>query len=278
MSGMLAKTWHPAWAMVGYTIITALVFGGLLSSATDMFIFVTVPKCVSGTTDKPYPFNPSPSGGYTPLTGPYAPSASVAPFCTQDALFKTVELRFLTIGWFAFNSGSASADQNQAGLFIQPYCTKRVNGTCPSCDATGGNSMTVSSGPAVEGKFFIRDNRKFELATGGNGPESNSATSYNNFPITFSVVSGDMPVGVTAGKTYYLRNFNRGGGFGPPSFQIAAEQDQAPIATFGSDATNVITATFSPLGSCASQENVQPASTFSYVPYPYYINRLFVLF
>jgi hypothetical protein len=272
MSGMLAKTWHPAWAMVGYTIITALVFGGLLSSATDMFIFVTVPTCVSGTTDIPYRFDPSPAGGFTPSTGPNAPSASVRPFCDKNVLYKTVVLQFLTTGWFAFTNGQASADQNQAYLSIQPFCTKRVNGTCPSCDATGGNSMTVSSGPAVSGTFIITDNKKFELATGGNSQQSVSATSYNNFPITFKLVSGTMPAGVTAGKTYYLRNFNRGGNFGPVttpgSFQIAAEQDQAPIATFGSDATNVITATFSPLGSCASQENVQPASRGSYVPYP----------
>jgi hypothetical protein len=191
-------------------IFTALVFGGLLSSATDMFIFVAIPKCVSGTRDTPYPFSAVGTGGYTPLTGPNAPSARDAPFCTQDALFKSVVLRFLSVGWFAFTNGAASADQNQAFLSNQPFCTKRENGTCPSCDATGGNSMTVSSGPAVTGTFVITNNRKFELATGGNGEQSVSATSYNNFPITFSLVSGSMPAGVTAGKTYYLRNFNRG--------------------------------------------------------------------
>ena len=52
----MAKTLHPACALVGYSVITAIVFTGLLASPFSMFVAVSEPKCMDGTTSTPYPF------------------------------------------------------------------------------------------------------------------------------------------------------------------------------------------------------------------------------
>lgn len=104
-------------------------------------------------------------------------------------------------------------------------------------------------------------------------PLNSVLANFNNFPITLAPVSGAMPGGLTASRTYYMRNLELdswGGGRGPRpgpgpgaltnTFNIASELDQAPIASFADSGGSLMTVTLPALGSCASQENVAPYS------------------
>ena len=96
MSGICTKTLHPACALVGYTVITVLVFAGLFASTFDMFAFVGIPTCMPGTTSTPYKFTYNATAGQiTPITGPNAPVGAV-PFCSSDVLIKMYPMPYIS--------------------------------------------------------------------------------------------------------------------------------------------------------------------------------------
>jgi hypothetical protein len=73
-----------------------------------------------------------------------------------------------------------------------------------------------------------------------------------------------MPCGVVAGQTYYVRNVNLATG----TFNIATAVDQAPLGRLACSDSTVLTVTLASLGSCASQQNVQPAPNSQTVTSP----------
>jgi hypothetical protein len=264
MSGICAKNLHPACALVGYTVITALVFAGLLASPFDMFVAVGIPTCMAGTTSTYYQYTPSPVPG-SPVP-PNAPTTTSVPFCTSDALINSYNIQYNAYGYIGTVTGFTNVFYGYNEVTSIPYCLKKSNGTCPTFSDQGANTFTVQtvSGSSM---FSITDAKLFMQAGGGR-----SFANYNNYPITFA--SGSALPSTSAGaldssKTYYVRNF----GFGMPSpspspspspggptFGIAADTSGNPLIFTGIAPSNTITATFPSLGSCASQQNVQPAS------------------
>jgi len=251
----MAKTLHPACALVGYTVITALVFGGLLASPFDMFVVVGVPTCMAGTTSTPYPFTISATTGLPdPLTGPNAPNPTSVPFCSSDALLNSYKFQFVASGYLGIVQGSTDFWSAGQSVTVSPFCFKKSNGTCPSFGDLGVNSIKVTA--TATNKFQFTDpnfeTTNFALAGGGR-----SFSQYNNYPITFQAGS-ILPV-ADGSKTYYIRNF------GGSSFAIAADTTSAPL-TFTSTTpdTNTITVIFPALSACASQQNVQAAREDGY--------------
>jgi hypothetical protein len=262
MSSLCVKTLHPAWAFAGYVIITSIVFSGLLSSLTDMFVLFVIPDCAPGTTDTPYQFSISPAGLAVPVGGPQAPDSNSRPFCSSDLIQRAYRTRFTTYGYLAQYVYLSDRFISSSLVTIQPWCTSASNSTCPSFDSTGASSFTASTIPASllfpAGTFQISDNRNTILAFGNTGAPGLIA-NLNNVPITFSLVSGgSMPCGVVAGQTYYLRNVN----IATRTFNIATAVDQAPLGRFTCSDSTLLRVTLTSLGSCASQQNVQPAPTF----------------
>ena len=246
MSGLMAKTLHPACALVGYTIITAIVFGGLLSSNFDMFVAVGVPTCMAGTTSNPYPLS---SQGVPTANGPNAPDANSVPFCTSDALLSSYVISFNAYGYVGIAKGGFDTFYAVNAVETSPFCLKKSNGTCPTFGAQGANIVTVK---AVTGStFMVTDANMFTQAGGGE-----SFANYNNFPITLGPSGANLPV-ADGSKTYYMRNFQTSK-LGSVTFSIASDTTSGPL-TFTSTPTNPITVTFTALSNCGSQQNVAPA-------------------
>ncbi len=240
----MAKTLHPACALVGYTIITTLVFGGMFSSAFNMFVVFFAPTCVDGTTSTPYSFQLSDAGIPTPSTGPNAPNPDAVPFCSSDALYASVLTEFLSYGYLGLEYAITdffSASQYSTQTF--PFCFKLTNGTCPTQDDVGANFQTCRA--TTDNAFTITDRSQFRVAI---------ATSYffsgfHNFPVTFGPSGTALPGGIDGSKTYYLRNVTRS------KFRVAADTTGLPLQ-FTSYPSNDIKVTFPTLASCPAEQNV----------------------
>ena len=247
-SGVAARILHPGFALVGYSIITALVFGGLFASSFNMFVVVFAPTCLEGTTSSPYPFELSANGNSTPSTGPNAPNADSVPFCSSDALYSAVEIEFLTYGYLGLQLGHTdffSASRYQTETF--PFCFKLSNGTCPTQSDEGANFQAgvVRS----DSTFLMTDRKKYLTAIASN---SFLYASFNNFPVTFGPSGAALPGGIDASKTYYIRDYTIGAN---TTFRIAADTTSLPM-TFTSFPSNTIQVTFPTLGSCPAEQNV----------------------
>ena len=248
MSGIMAKTIHPACALVGYTIITALVFGGLFSSAFNMFVVVFSPTCMDGTTSTPYSFQLSAGGLPIPSTGPNAPNPDVVPFCSSDALSTSVETVFLSYGYLGLEysyTNFFSALQYSTETF--PFCFKLTNGTCPTQSDVGANVQTGRVN--TDNTFKMTEKRRFKIALS----TSYLFSGFNNYPITFGPAGTTLPGGIDGSRTYYIRNYT-GGDF-TSTFSIAADTTSLPM-TFTSYPSNDIQVTFPTLGSCPAEQNV----------------------
>jgi hypothetical protein len=255
MSGLMAKTLHPACALVGYTIITALVFGGLFSSALNMFAVVFAPTCMDGTTSTPYSFQLSAEGVPNPSTGPNAPNSGAVPFCSSDALFTSVETGFLSYGYLGLEYSQTnffSASQYYAQTF--PFCFKLSNGTCPTRKDVAADFQTGTV--RTDNTFLMTEKTRFRRAV--YSFKFGDSTSYlfsffNNFPVTFGGPPGTvLPGGIDASKTYYIRNYSGGV---TSTFSIAADTTSLPM-TFTSYPSNTITVTFVDYSSCPAEQNV----------------------
>jgi hypothetical protein len=251
MSGLMAKTLHPACALVGYTIITTLVFGGLFSSGFNMFVIVFAPTCMDGTTSTPYSFELSPEGVPNPITGPNAPNSGAVPFCSPDALSASVFKEFLSYGYLGLTYATTdffSAARYESQTF--PFCFKLSNGTCPTQKEAATNYQKGKV--LTDNTFLMTEKRQFKLAlsTSDNGiPFS----IFNNYPVTFGGPPGTiLPGGIDASKTYYLRNYIGGE---TSTFRIAADTTSLPM-TFTSHPSNEITVTFVDYDSCPAELNV----------------------
>jgi hypothetical protein len=250
MSGLMAKTLHPACALVGYSVITAIVFTGLLASPFSMFVAVSEPKCMDGTTSTPYPFTVNALGVAAPSTGPNAPNADSVPFCNKDALYNAVQISYVSVGFLGYSTINADPFTATGSASNQLFCYAKSNGTCDSFGALGVNTIKVSINSANNGRLSITDSANFLLAGGGS-----SISSYNNFPITFAEA---LPIpNFATSNTYYMRNVNLfgSGPANPPSFQIAIDTTSLPIASFSST-TGTFTVTMPSLASCATQNNM----------------------
>ncbi len=251
----MSKTLHPACALVGYTIITTLVFGGLFSSGFDMFAVIFAPTCMDGTTSTPYSFQLSAGGVPSPSTGPNAPNSGSVPFCSSDALYASVETGFLSYGYLGLQYSQTnlfSASKYYSQTF--PFCFKLSNGTCPTRKDVAAD---VQIGTALaDNTFLMTEKTRFRLAI--YSFRFGDATSYlfsffNNFPVTFGGPPGTiLPGGIDASKTYYIRNYVGGA---TSKFHIAADTTSLPM-TFTSYPTNNITVTFVDYGSCPAEQNV----------------------
>ncbi len=258
MGGVMAKTVHPACALVGYTIVTALVFAGLAASPFDMFVAVGVPTCMPGTTSTPYPFTfDSASGQPVPPTGPNAPNdATSPPFCSTDALFNSYNLQFYAYGYLGSVFGATNFWNAGQTIQITPYCFKKSNGTCPTFSDLGVNIIKVTTSASRSNAFQVTDGLNY-LAALGNA--QNGGTGGNNLPITFaagSTLPVTSPIAMDASKTYYIRAYSSNS----LSFQIAADTTSPPLS-FTTTPSSTITATLPSSSSCASQLNVQPVSS-----------------
>jgi hypothetical protein len=72
----LARTIHPAFAVVAYTVVAAITIAGFIDSSTRMFLQVSKFYCFPGSTPVPY-------------TGPDFPnsqSRDSPPFCNEAVL------------------------------------------------------------------------------------------------------------------------------------------------------------------------------------------------
>ncbi len=85
----------------------------------------------------------------------------------------------------------------------------------------------------------------------------NSQFSGNNVPVVFNGYSGNLPPGLVAGKTYYMRNFNAPG----TAFSLAEDQDGPLMKGIGPFQTS-IPATTDAFSGCAIQQGsaVNPAN------------------
>ena len=234
MSGIFAKTFHPLCALVGLVIVTALVFGGLLSSGFTMFTVVAIPQCMAGTRTDPYP---------TTIT---APNAQSKPFCTSDALNTAYQTTFQSFGYFGVSSGFSDGFTSSSTMFSLTYCFKRSNGTCPTFGDEGANTFIATSSGS---RFSTKDPKQFPSAV-----PAQSALNYNNIPITLGPSSA-LPAGVDASKTYFMRNLVMAGPQAG-SFQIAADTSGLPLDISGTSAGD-ITVTVPSFSSCATQQNVK---------------------
>ncbi len=250
MRSMMAKTLHPACALVGYTIITTLVFGGMFSSAFNMFVVVFAPTCMDGTTSTPYSFKLSDDGIPDPSTGPNAPSPDAVPFCSSDALYASIETEFLSYGYLGLEHAITNfftASQYATQTF--PFCFKLTNGTCPTQHDVGANFQIGTV--ATDSTFRITEKKQFRIAIA----TSHSYTGFNNMPVTVTLgPSGTtLPGGIDASKTYYIRSYI--GGKFTSKFRIAVDTTSLPLE-FTSFPTNDIKVTFPTLGSCSAEQNV----------------------
>jgi hypothetical protein len=246
MSGMFAKTYHPIYAIVSYIIILQIVIAGLIQSSDDMFVVLGTPTCMDGTTSNPYASSTGPKW-------PGAPNANSVPFCSSDALLNAYPTQFNTYGYIGTTAGSTDSFTSTAAFSSQLYCFKQSNGTCPTLEEQGANSITVIASQTLDGTFQVTDSNKFTQAFPGNPSSMHFFSFYNNAPIT---LAGNLPGGVDASKTYYIRNLD----LSTLTFNVATDTTSVPLAKFTSTPTNSITVTFPNLGSCASQQNVMPAS------------------
>jgi hypothetical protein len=275
MSGICTKTLHPACALVGYTVITALVFAGLFASAFDMFAFVGIPTCMPGTTSTPYKFTYNATAGQiTPITGPNAPVGAV-PFCSSDVLIKMFNMRYSSLGYLGFVIGNKVASVSMSSDFYRPFCLKKSNGTCPTLGDQSANAVTVRT---VLNTFFITNGSVF------NGDALLGAFStqtlfglfifprFNNAPVTFGPSGTELPIAtmpdgtnrtLDSSKTYYVRSLSLTSSHDSPQyfFSIAADTTSGPM-TFTTAPSNAITATFPTQSSCANQQNVKLPSNF----------------
>lgn len=129
MSGLMAKTLHPACALVGFSVITAIVFTGLLSSPFSMFVAVSEPKCMDGTTSTPYPFTVNALGVAAPITGPNAPNADSVPFCNQDALNNANLISYLSVGFLGYSAITADPFTATGRASSTLFCYAKSNET-----------------------------------------------------------------------------------------------------------------------------------------------------
>ena len=242
----MAKTLHPACALVGYSVITAIVFTGLLASPFNMFVAVAEPKCMDGTTSTPYPFTVNALGVAAPTTGPNAPNADSVPFCTTEALYNGYLIAYNSYGFLGYQVVNADLFTTNNFAESKLFCYAKSNGTCDSFGALGVNTIKVSISIANDGTLTIRDLANFAAAGGGN-----SASRYNNFPITFADA---LPIpNFATSNTYYMRNFNGG------QFKIAVDTTSLPIDKFLST-TGEFKVTMPSLASCATQNNMAVGS------------------
>jgi len=249
MSGICAKNIHPLCALVAYAIVTALVFGGLLSSGFSMFTFVAVPECMSGTTSKPHPSS----------TTPYiAPSGKEKPFCTKDALANAVIIPYRSFGYLGLSVGLTDVFTAISTMSSTPYCFKRSNGTCPNWEAEGLTSTTATYGA---GQFIWSDPSKIlKIVCQGSirgrsfiDCQGSSVVNYNNWPVKLG--PANVPAGVDASKTYYLRNVGQTG------FSIADGTSSSVLTLTAPAAPNAdIPVTLQQFAFCPSQTNVEMPS------------------
>jgi hypothetical protein len=237
MSGIFAKTFHPFCALVGFVIVTALVFGGLLSSGFTMFAVVAIPQCMTGTRTEPYP------------TTIVAPNAQSKPFCTSDALNNGYQTTFQSHGYLGVSSGFTSSFTSSSAMTSLTYCFKRSNGTCPTFGDEGANTFIVGFNGATGSRFVTKDPKQFP-----NAVPAQSVLNYNNIPITLGPSSA-LPAGVDASKTYFIRGLVTAG-LGAGSFRIAADTKELPLDISGTSAGD-ITVTVPSFSSCPTQQNVK---------------------
>jgi hypothetical protein len=230
MSGICAKNVHPLCALVAYAIVTALVFGGLLSSGFTMFSAVAVPECMPGTTSTLYPSAPRYS----------APSGKV-PFCSKDALANSVKVRFQAYGYLGVSDGVNDMFTSSSTITTKSYCFKKSNQTCPNWESDGLTTLTAKYGG---GQFQWSDAAKISKVF----KQGVSLVDYNNWPVKLG--PANVPEGVDASKTYYLRDFALTG------FSIADDTSSPPKKLTAPAAPNAdIPVTLQQFAFCPSQTN-----------------------
>jgi len=259
MGGVMAKTVHPACALVGYTIVTALVFAGLAASPFDMFVAVGIPTCMAGTTSTPYPFSLA-TGSPVPPTGPNAPNINSVPFCSTDALMNSCYLQFWAYGYLGSVAGNTNFWNAGQSIQITPYCFKKSNGTCPSFSDLGVNTVKVVT-TASTGNFFVITDGLSYINNLGKGLGNGAITGGNNYPITFAAGS-TLPVttpAMDASKTYYVRSFSSNI-VGVYSFQIAPDTSSPPLTFISTTTSSTITVTIPSMSACATQQNMKTST------------------
>jgi hypothetical protein len=231
MSGICAKSIHPLCALVAYAIVTALVFGGLISSGFTMFSAVAVPECMPGTTSTLYPSAPRYS----------APSGKV-PFCSKDALANSVNVRFQAYGYLGVSEGTNDLFTSRSAITSKSYCFKRSNQTCPNWESDGLTTITVKY--MAGGQFIYSDFAKMSKIQN----QGSSLVNYNNVPVKLG--PANVPAGVDASKTYYMRPVAQTG------FRIADDTSSPPKELTAPAGTDDITVTLQQFAFCPSQTNV----------------------
>ena len=238
---MCAKTFHPLCALVAYTVVTSLVFAGLLNSGFTMFNVVNFPECMSGTTSTLYNDKPRYS----------APSGKV-PFCSKDALANAYAIGFGAYGYLGISEGVTDVFTSQTIMTTTYYCFAKSNQTCPNWESDGLTSFTVKFlGAGGQFQFFDPKARdKLRAMAGGqfSGESSPGLSKFNNFPIKFG--TANLPSGLDASKTYYFR-----GDVFDPRFQIADDTSSPPKKIDAIAGTGDISFTIQMFAGCPSQKN-----------------------
>jgi hypothetical protein len=251
MQRILAKTTHPGYAVVAYTIVTAITIAGLIVSSGNMFFHFAQYSCLPGSVTVPY----------NGTNAPNADRPDQAPFCNKANL--------LNLPSVTLNYGFAGISEYLSNQFIKASYGRFIlffqGSTCLSLKPQNANSLSAQLDPLTNQISIVSDYRTIQFWKSINVyNDVTSFSKFNNFPVKVSAAT-------VSGITYYARNFHIDRSTSPfaltGAFQLATSVDSTPIKKPSFLDGDTFTAEFPSISNCASQASMLDSTINASEPY-----------